>query len=314
MFFSSDSRYPCAGTVHSHRSVTSHPCTAAESLKTITIARVAPFRSLPRLSSAITARATVAARSANSTCSVSGHRAAPSRRKVITVRPLTMRQSGDGSTRSARAIASPTDRKLKTSKSSGFTGANIALARTGSPGYNWAPGPNVPLNPRLTLSKRSEVLAQRLEEGVRQLTDLARSLSDEQWQMRVPHDNRKIGVVVHHVGTMYPIEITLAQQIGRGESVEGVTWAKVHEMNADHARSFDRVTKQEALDLLQKNSTAAAVAVRAFSDQQLDTAAALSLNSDGPRTCQFMLEDLAVGHGWHHLLKMRGALGKGETR
>jgi hypothetical protein len=160
------------------------------------------------------------------------------------------------------------------------------------------------------MSNRSEVLAQRLEEGVRQLADLAGSLSDEQWQLRVPHDNRKIGVIVHHVGTMYPIEITLAKQLGSGEAVEGVTWAKVHEMNADHARSFDRVTKEQALDLLRRNSATAAAAVRAFSDQQLDTAAALSLNSDGPRTCQFMLEDHAVGHAWHHLLKIRGALGK----
>ena len=163
------------------------------------------------------------------------------------------------------------------------------------------------------MSTRSEVLAQRLEEGARQLTALARSLSDEQWQMRIPHDNRKIGVIVHHVGTMYPIEISLAQQLARGESVQGVTWAKVHEMNADHARSFDRVTKQEALDLLHKNSTAAASAVRALSDEQLDTAAALSLNSDGPRTCQFMLEDHAVGHAWHNLLKIRGALGSSEA-
>ena len=162
------------------------------------------------------------------------------------------------------------------------------------------------------MSTRSEVLARRLEEGVRQLTDLAQSLSDEQWQSRVPHDNRKIGVVVHHVGTMYPIEITLAQKLAKGEAVEGVTWAAVHEMNAEHARNFDRVTKQEALDLLRENSTAAAAAVRALSDAELDTAAGLSLNSDGPRTCQFMLEDHAVGHAWHHLRKIRGALGRAE--
>jgi hypothetical protein len=164
------------------------------------------------------------------------------------------------------------------------------------------------------LSTRSEVLAQRLEEGVRQLTAHAQSLSDEQWQMPVPHDNRKIGVIVHHVGTMYPIEISLAQQLAKGEPVQGVTWVGVHEMNADHARSFDKVTKQEALDLLQKNSSAAAAAVRALSDEELDRAAGLSLNSDGPRTCQFMLEDHAVGHAWHHLLKIRGALGRSESR
>ena len=162
------------------------------------------------------------------------------------------------------------------------------------------------------MSRRTEVLAQRLEQGVRELTELARSLSDEEWQSRVPRDNRKIGVVVHHVATMYPIEISLAQQLGAGKAVEGVTWAKVHEMNAEHARSFDAVTKEQALELLERNSAAAASAVRALSDEELDRAAGLSLNSDGPRTCQFMLEDHAVGHAWHHLLKIRGALGARE--
>jgi hypothetical protein len=179
--------------------------------------------------------------------------------------------------------------------------------------YRAAASPH-PSNRSPTLSTRSEVLAQRLEEGVRQLTALAESLSDEQWQMRVPHDNRKIGVVVHHVGTMYPIEITLAQKLANGEPVEGVTWAAVHEMNAEHARNFDGVTKQEALDLLRKNSTDAAAAVRALTDAQLDSAAGLSLNGDGPRTCQFMLEDHAVGHAWHHLRKIRGALGRSEAQ
>jgi hypothetical protein len=158
------------------------------------------------------------------------------------------------------------------------------------------------------MSRRSEVLALRLEEGVRQLADLASALTAEQWQQHVPGDNRKIGVVVHHVATMYPIEITLAQTLARGEPVVGVTWIKVHAMNADHARSFDGVTKEDALALLERTSTAAAAAVRAFSDEELDSAAALSLASDGPRTCQFMLEDHAVGHAWHHLLKIRAAL------
>ena len=163
------------------------------------------------------------------------------------------------------------------------------------------------------MSNRSEVLAARLEQGVRELTELAQSLTDEQWKTKIPHDGRTVGVVVHHVGTMYPIEISLAQQLAKGQAVEGVTWAGVHEMNAEHARNFDGVTKEQALDLLQKNSVAAAAAVRALSDEELDTAAPLSLNSDGPRTCQFMLEDHAVGHAWHHLLKIRGALGRHEA-
>ena len=164
------------------------------------------------------------------------------------------------------------------------------------------------------MGKRSEVLAARLEQGVRELTALARTLTDEQWKTKIPHDGRTVGVVVHHVGTMYPVEIELAQKLGAGQAVEGVTWDAVHEINANHAREHAACTKEEAIALVEKNSAAAAAAVRALSDEQLDTAAGLSLNSDGPRTCQFMLEDHAVGHAWHHLLKIRRALGSPSMR
>ena len=48
----------------------------------------------------------------------------------------------------------------------------------------------------------------------------------------------------------------------------------------------------------------------AFSDGQLDQAARVSLNSDAPLTCQFMLEDHAVRHSYHHLARIRAALGR----
>ena len=162
------------------------------------------------------------------------------------------------------------------------------------------------------MTKRTEALAERLELGVRQLTDLARSLTEEQWQSRVPHDGRKIGVVVHHVGTMYPIEMELAQKLASGQPVEGVTWQKVHALNAAHAGEYDGVTKGEALALLMRNSMAAAAAIRELTDEQLDMVAPLSLEADGPRSAQYMLEGHAVGHAWHHLNAIRKALGQSQ--
>ena len=38
-----------------------------------------------------------------------------------------------------------------------------------------------------------------------------------EWQTRLPKDGRKIGVVVHHVATMYPLEIKLAQALAAGQ-------------------------------------------------------------------------------------------------
>ena len=158
------------------------------------------------------------------------------------------------------------------------------------------------------MSQRANALADRLEQGARALETFAASLSDTEWQARIPHDGRKVGVVVHHVATMYPLEIKLAQMLAGGEPVTGVTWDVVDGMNAAHAKENDAVTKEAALDLLRRNSAAAAAAIRALSAEELDQAAPVSLNSDAPLTCQFMLEDHAVRHSYHHLAKVRGAL------
>jgi len=158
------------------------------------------------------------------------------------------------------------------------------------------------------MGKRSNALAERLEQGARELEEFASALTTDEWQVAVPHDGRKLGLLVHHVGNMYPIEIQLAQQAARGEPITGVTWDVVADINAKHAREFDGVTKEEALDFLRRNSTAAAAAIRALSDDELDRAVPLSLNGDAPLTTQFILEDHAVRHSFHHLAKMKAAL------
>jgi hypothetical protein len=107
---------------------------------------------------------------------------------------------------------------------------------------------------------------------------------------------------------MYPVEIQLANLLAGGQPITGVAWDAVHKMNRDHATENDRVTREAALALLATNSAAAAAAIRALSDSELDRAAAVSLNSDAPLTCQFFLEDHAVRHSYHHLAGIRAAL------
>src|ERR1043165_3971768 len=97
------------------------------------------------------------------------------------------------------------------------------------------------------MSKRSYELARRLELGALALDAFASSLTEAEWQSRVPKDGRKIGVVVHHVASMYPIEIQVAQTVARGEAVEGLTSEVVDTINAEHAKEHDGVTKEEAL-------------------------------------------------------------------
>lgn len=162
------------------------------------------------------------------------------------------------------------------------------------------------------MNDRSKTLAARLEAGATALAAFAATLSETEWQTRIPKDGRKVGVVIHHVASVYPIEVHLAQLLAAGTPITDVTWDVVHAMNRDHAKDNDAVTKAAAIALLAANSAAAAAAIRALSDADLDRAAPVSLNDGAPLTCQFMLEDHAVRHSYHHLAGIRAALGRSQ--
>ena len=151
-------------------------------------------------------------------------------------------------------------------------------------------------------------MAARLEQGASALAEFASSLTEAEWNAVVPRDGRTVGVIVHHVANMYPLEVQLAMLLADGKSIAGVMWDDVHAVNATHAAEYSAVTKSVARELLLRNSAIAADTIRKLSDWQLDRAAPVSLNSDAPLTCQFFLEDHAVRHSYHHLARLRAAL------
>ena len=159
--------------------------------------------------------------------------------------------------------------------------------------------------------RRAQVLAERIEEGAARLAEFAETLTEAEWRTPVSgSDRRPVGVIVHHVASVYPIEIDLARAIAGGKPVMDVTWEVVAGLNAEHAREQAEVTKAAALELLRQNSREAASAVRALTDDELDRAAPFSLSFGAPVTAQFVIEDHALRHSWHHLARIRKALGR----
>lgn len=158
---------------------------------------------------------------------------------------------------------------------------------------------------------RAESLAARIEEGAAGLAAFAEGISNSEWKTAISaSDRRTVGVIVHHVASMYPIEIDLARAVADGKAVSEVTWEAVAQINARHAEDNSEVSKSAALELLRKNSREAAAVVRAFTDQELDSALPLGLSFGAPMTTQFVIEDHALRHSWHHLAKIRTALGR----
>src|ERR1041385_2987532 len=161
------------------------------------------------------------------------------------------------------------------------------------------------------MSRRAEQLADRIEEGAAGLAAFAETLSDAERHMPGSQtDRRPLGIIVHHVASVYPLEVEAARAIARGNAVTEVTWEAVADMNAKHSDSQREITKEAALKVLRKNSREAAAAVRTFTDDELDSAAPFSLSYGAPMTAQFVIEDHALRHSWHHLAKIRKTVGR----
>jgi len=124
---------------------------------------------------------------------------------------------------------------------------------------------------RSSVARRSASLADRIEEGAALLAAFVEGLSEEEWRAPVSDtDRRSVGLIVHHVASMYPIEIDVARAIASGKAVTDVTWDAVAELNAKHAQEHAEETKATALELLRWNSRGASNAVcGAFTDEQL---------------------------------------------
>ena len=163
----------------------------------------------------------------------------------------------------------------------------------------------------LAPNRRAEALANRIEEGAAGLAAFVEGTSEKEWNTPISAtDRRTVGVVVHHVAFVYPIEVDLARAIAAGKAITDVTWDAVAEINAKHAGDQAKVRKAEALELLRKNSREAAEAIRALTDGELDRAAPFSLSYGAPVTAQFVVEDHALRHSWHHLARIRKAVGR----
>ena len=166
------------------------------------------------------------------------------------------------------------------------------------------------MNSNIKNNSRANALADRLEKGAETLAVFAENMSDSEWSSVVADGGRKLGVIVHHVASVYPVEIELAQTLASGQPITGATKQVIDDMNASHSVEFGLAGKTETIDLLRKNYKVAADAVRLFTDEELDNAATVSLNADAPLTTQFFIEDHALRHSFHHLAQLKEVLGR----
>jgi len=143
------------------------------------------------------------------------------------------------------------------------------------------------------MNPRSEVLAVRLEAGAAALLHLPKLSLKPSGRPDFPRMDES-WVVVHHVASMYPLEIQLAKLVAPVSPITDVTWEAVAAINRDHEEANDG-RQAKPLALLARKQCRCGRALRGFSDEELDRAAPVSLNSNAPLTANSSLKIMQSG-------------------
>jgi uncharacterized damage-inducible protein DinB len=156
------------------------------------------------------------------------------------------------------------------------------------------------------MGQRSQALAEQFEQVNRQITTTIERCSDAQWKTKTSGETWPVGVVAHHVAQSHEGIAGLVRMIASGQQAPPITMEMIDQGNAEHAKQFANVTREETLALIKKNGAAAASAVRGLSDEQLDRSATVL---GGPMTAQQVIERILIGHVKGHHDSIQAAVG-----
>jgi hypothetical protein len=157
------------------------------------------------------------------------------------------------------------------------------------------------------MGQRSQALAEQFEQANRQMTATIERCSDAQWKTKTPGETWPVGVVAHHVAQALEAVAGIVRLVATGQPLPPMTMDDIHKMNAEHAKQYATVTKDETVALLRKNGAAAAGTVRGLSDEQLDRSAPVL--GEPLMTAQQLVERGLIGHVKEHHGSIQAVVG-----
>jgi hypothetical protein len=156
------------------------------------------------------------------------------------------------------------------------------------------------------MNQRAKDLAQRLKAFNDQVIAFVKNCGDKDWHRVCTWEEWTVGVTARHIGSGHYRVIGLAKMIINGEKLPEFTEEQVKESGNKHARKHADCTREEVLDVLQKNGTSLADFVTGLDDAGLDSKGHLH-PAGGEITTQQFLEYVILQSGGEHLANMKAA-------
>jgi len=155
------------------------------------------------------------------------------------------------------------------------------------------------------VSARAHALADAFRAANDDLIRTVTGYSEEQWQACCPNESWTVAATVHHIANGHPITADIVHAIATDQPLpRGVTMApeEGERVNREHAAQYATCSKEEALELLQRNGALAASMVESLSDAQLDR-----MRPDFPLSAAQMITRALIGHLRDHSASVQAA-------
>lgn len=165
------------------------------------------------------------------------------------------------------------------------------------------------MSERAVMSQRAHELATTFERANDEVIAAIEGCSDEQLRTVCDGEGWPVVVTAHHVALSYQAIVGLASNIANGQPLPPLTFEMLDQMNAEHAKEYAHVSREETLAVMRNEGAAAAASVRALSDEQLNRSAALAFLGGQTWSAADMIENGLIGHARDHGGSIKTALG-----
>jgi hypothetical protein len=158
------------------------------------------------------------------------------------------------------------------------------------------------------LSERAHALAEQFEQAVVEFLSVVDGLSDAQWRVQCPTEERSVAVITRHVAFGIHFEMDVFRELAAGRQPATITRADLATMNAAHAVEWADCSKHDTLTHMRNFAAAAAAEVRQLRDAQLARAGKYIDEIPEAWTVDQWIERILIGHVDSHLQDVHAAV------
>jgi hypothetical protein len=150
------------------------------------------------------------------------------------------------------------------------------------------------------VSERAADLAAKLDSANQAVIAALESCTQEQLGKTTEGEGWTPAVAGHHVATSHEGICGLAMMIANGQPLPAITMEMIDAGNAQHAKDFANVSREETIEALRTKGKAAVEAVRGLTDEQLARTAPMAFAGGEVWTAEQVIERVLIGHPIGH--------------